>query len=756
VADLADRRTAPVCHCKILNESTINMADFVVPSGMPSSVFRNKYARTDADGNVQTWAERVEEVVEGNFSLGVVAGMENPYTGFEETLDLAKRGVLPFSGRHLQHGDKRQAEKPGEIFTNCSTAAFSFVKFWLLMKGSGVGRLYDSDICRVNWDNVPNFRIVIEGPDKDGNGGHPDYEDWMETSAEARHKYDSESETVRWFDVQDSAEGWVKVVEILETAAWQEKHKDKLFIFDFSSVRGRGAAIAGQQNRPASGPVPLMKALESIRSLKGCGMKPWKQAMFVDHFLAACVAVGGVRRSARLAAKSWRERDVIDFIDIKRGGHLYTANNSVVVDNEFWEAAVSPAPSHARRVFEAMTSAAYFDKTGEPAFLNADRMSWNSAGSEDILASNYFGKRARALLNPHARTLEMVASFLSIAKTKRYPFLTNPCGEVLLSVYGGYCTIGDICLANCDSLEDALRAAELLPPFLIRVNSMDFLYAAEVSRTNRIGVGITGIFEFALKFFGYSFFDLIDESKSSDFWEFINSMRERAETSARSFSKQMGMVTPHTVTTVKPSGTISKVMNCTEGAHRPAFGWYIRWVQFHIDDASVAEHSSRGYPVKDISHMYKEHVVVGFPTKLPLADLAGDKLVLVGDATPEQDYEWIRLLETYWLGGHGNNNQVSYTLKYDPEKVDYLQFMDMILANQRHVRACSIMPVEDESAYAYLPEESITKEQYEDLVLNIARLEFEAYDGERLACTSGVCPIELDIPRQQQTVSAAS
>lgn len=653
----------------------------------------------------------------------------------------------------------------GLLTGNCSTAMASFLKFWLLMKGSGVSRLYDSDLCRVNWDNLPNVRFVLEGPDQWDQGGHPDYEDWIENARDARHKYESNSEHTRWFEVEDSAEGWVKVVEILETAAWQEKHRDKLFVFDFSKVRCKGTPIRGQQNRPASGPVPLIKALMRVASIKGAGMRPWKQAMFVDHYLSSCVAVGGVRRAARLAGKTWRDRDIFEFIDIKRGGFLTTANNSVILDEEFWAQAADPRPSHGRRVFEAMVSAGYFDGTGEPGFINAHLMSWNPEGMEELSIHTLFSPEISARLSLHPRTMDLLGYTLEVAKKKRYPFVPNPCGEIILACWGAYCTIADVCLANATSVEQALHAGGEMAKFLVRVNRMDTLYRAEVNRTNRVGVGFTGAHEFAYRQFGCTWQDLVNQTeKGQQFWDFLNGLRDRIEHTARRYvdhlnvlyadqAEQSGLGRgsfrkipyPHTITTVKPSGTISKVMFCTEGAHLPAYGHYVRWVQYGIDDPELKELQARGYPVKDVSASYPGHWVVGFPTELPIGRLMGQDFTAAGDATPEEQYRWLQLIEQYWLGRYGN--QCSYTLKYNPRRVSFEEFSSMVLKYQSTVRCCSVMAQDDDfSAYAYVPEERIDANQYYAMMQRISGvLAEERYDEEALACEGGACPIEPNL-----------
>lgn len=744
----------------------MTLPEYKVPAGMALSVFENKYSRRKPGGTMQTYGERVREMILGNFMLdprwkGEATKDENPelWQDLVRSTSLAVAGIMPTSGRHLQHGDTDQVDRGIELHSNCSTTVFSFMLFRLLLRGSGVGRDYSSICCRVNWDNMPDIRLVLDD-------SHPDFykggsAGWLESKRDARHKYDSESENVRWFTVGDSREGWSKCVEILETAAFQEKHKNKLFIFDFSEVRPEGSPIAGLQGRPASGPIAFMTALYQIYSLKNAGMKPWKQAMFVDHYLGACVVWGGARRSARMSVKTWRDRDVIEFVDIKRGGFLWSSNNSLLVDKEFWAQARQPQHTHARRVFEALTNAAYHDSTGEPGTINIDLCNNNKEGMELITGYNFIDAEIYGDLHP--RTQDMATNVLSHIKKLEFPFLTNPCGEVNLSTWGGLCIIGDICLAKANNMHEALDAAKHMAQFLVRVNRMKSEYSAEVKRTNRIGVSLTGIHEFAYTLFDLTFREMISyydvlglpeavTHKAHTFWRAIDLLRHTAETYAGAISDELGMVHPHTVTTIKPSGTVSKVMNTTEGAHLPALTHYLRWVQFKHDDPDIKSLTDRGYPLKDISHRYSGHVAIGFPTKQPIVDLMGDKVTTADETTPEENFKWLRLLEHHWLGENGRNNQISYTLKYDSSKVSYTEFMDLILEWQPQVRCCSVMPASDwrqsEIVYGYVPEQPISAEEYADMMSRITLpVEKEHYDDEQLACEGGVCPIEMDVNR---------
>jgi adenosylcobalamin-dependent ribonucleoside-triphosphate reductase len=750
------------------------LPDFVVPSGMARAVFQNKYSRRKADGTFQTFVERIEDVMLGNFSLHPAWQSQPPQLveEYNAALALGRAGVLATSGRHLQHGDSNQPSKIMELFTNCSSAMFSFMKFRLLLRGSGVGRDYSSASCRVDWDHMPNVRLVLDASHPDFYvktiPDNPDASDayvstphgFIETLRDARHKYDSESENVRWFTVEDSREGWSKVIEILETAAWQSKHKDKLFIFDFSQVRCKGTPIVGLQGRPASGPIPLMEAIASILSLKGTGMKPWKQALYIDHYLAACVHLGGARRAARMATKSWRDRDVIEFIDIKRGGFLWSSNNSILVDQEFWQQARQPQHTHARRVFEAASNAAYFDDTGEPGFINVDLLVDNRDGLERVTGATCIDTTIYKDLHP--RTKDMIENVLAHVKTQKYLFIVNPCGEIELAIYGGYCLVADTNLSVVRDVETAKKAVGLIARFLIRTNLMLCEYSAEVIRTNRIGTSLIGIHEFAWNVFGLTFYDMIayydvvfgnatdaGSIKAAAFWNTIADMRDEAELQANLLSDELGLVHPHTNTTIKPGGTVGKVFNCTEGAHLPALAYYLRWVQYKKDDPDLVDLIRRGYPVKDVSHRYPEQMVVGFPTKQPIVDLMGDKVVTADDTTPEENFKWLRLLEHFWLGEIGRNNQISYTLKYDKTKVSYQDFMAMILQWQPQIRCCAVMPGSDwkktEEIYSYVPEQPISADDYHTLIQQIDRREQEAYDDIALQCAGGICPIEPDI-----------
>lgn len=325
-------------------------------------------------------------------------------------------------------------------------------------------------------------------------------------------------------------------------------------------------------------------------------------------------------------------------------------------------------------------------------------------------------------------------------------------GEITIAIWGAFCVIGDVVPYFCDSLDDVERVARATVRFLIRTNLLDSVYSKEVKRTNRIGVGLTGIHEFAWKFFGFDFYDLIDEGKSRPFWDFLSRIKRAVRDEARRYSAYLGVECPHTDTTVKPSGSVSKLFGLTEGWHLPPMGWYLRWVQFSIDSALVEEYRKQGYPVRELKS-YKNSVIVGFPTVPLIATLIpADRLVTAPQATPEQQYKWLMLGEKYWIRGvdeqgeplsPDTGNQISYTLKYDPEVTSFKEFVSTVRSYQEKVRCCSVMPAEDSSSYEYLPEEPVSHADYLKITRGIKQQLAEDVDRAHIDCSSGACPVDF-------------
>ncbi|HQM15614.1 MAG TPA: ribonucleoside-diphosphate reductase [Candidatus Woesebacteria bacterium] len=706
--------------------------------GLGRAVAKRTYLRTDENGNLEKWSQVAKRVALGNTLLMKNTDKHEQEQEYEVLRKHIANASLLLSGRHLQHGDADQPTRNMEVFTNCSTASTSYLLFYLLLNGSGVGRSYDDDLMVTDWDNMPSLRIVLSED-------HPDFV-WGddESVSEAQKKY----QQAHWFELPDTREGWAQAVEKLETMAYERRYRDDMLVLDFSKIRPKGSFIKGMQNRPASGPKPLMKAFAKVATIKNSGMKPWMQAIYVDHYLSECVLVGGARRAARIAVKTWTDPGIFDFISIKKGGYLWSANNSVAVDEKFWK----QKTQHSRQVLEAILKAQYYDRTGEPGFVNQHKLVQNDDGYDSYLDGEYSTSQK---YQPLGNTKKMLSEIAKRAGAKYYSQIPNPCGEISLNLLGGYCVIADVVPYFAPTLDDAEEAFRVAVRALMRVNTMDCLYSREVKRTNRIGVGMTGIHEFAWNQFGYGFLDLVDEQKSQDFWQTIARFKRAVVDEAKKYAKIMNVNVPHTNTTIKPSGTVSKLFALSEGAHLPAMREYMRWVQFKEDDAVVEQYRKRKFPVKELKS-YQGTVAVGFPTQPEICRLGmGGKLLTASEASMEDQFKWLMLLEKYWIVGvdekgkalADTGNQVSYTLKYDPELVTYDKYKEMVIKYQPLIKTCSLMPKIDVTAYEYQPEESVTSNDFMKVIREINAASngeeelLEDINLEHLKCETGACPI---------------
>jgi adenosylcobalamin-dependent ribonucleoside-triphosphate reductase len=761
--------------------------------GMGLAVGRRTVFRSDDQEDFGRVADRVSA---GNIAL---LGCTVPRARIEQARlrNAIATGALLTSGRHLQHGDADQPTRNMEVFTNCATAAASFTKFYLLLNGSGVGRSYDDALMAVDWANAPTLLLYLS-PD------HANHAARNRAHFAAELGLADDEAAVRGFldremladladappgaviyHIDDSREGWAKAMEHLEAMAFRGE-RDRTLVLDFSAIRRSGMPIRGMQGRPASGPVSLLRAFLNIRrhvieparvrDPHAEAMQPWEQTLLLDHYLSMEVQVGGARRAARMATKSWRDPGVLRFIRAKESGGLWTANNSVMVDADFWDhvrggGPADPLTAHAVAVFQEATRCAWVN--GEPGFINGDRLEDHRTGVARARPVDTDGRGFRSARYQVDAAAPLLAELTARAAVSDFPATTNPCGEITLHVSGGYCVIADFApLLACPvpfdvvapgapspdvaalwdaRVEDAVR---LGVRFLMRANTMDSLYAQEVARTNRMGIGPTGLHEYAWLRYGLDFADLLDEARSAPFWAMLAHLSHVAKAEGDAYASELGLVRPVTVTTVKPSGTISKLFGLTEGAHLPARAQYLRWVQFkgtrdargewqHGSDPLLAEYEARGYPLRAL-RSFPGMTIVGFPTVPLIMRLGlGERLVTAPEASPAQQYRWLRLLERHWIG-ESQGNQVSYTLKLYTDRHDLEEFRAIVRQEQPEVRCCAILPTrpEDAMGYEYLPEESVSADRFSALLAGIDMADArEAVDLVHLQCASGVCPI---------------
>ncbi|MEO1025537.1 MAG: hypothetical protein AAFX07_08265 [Pseudomonadota bacterium] len=284
----------------------------------------------------------------------------------------------------------------------------------------------------------------------------------------AAHLY-KQGKEVHWHHVADSREGWGWAIEAVEITTYRNgmnrqkikrDNRINVLIIDFTDVRPEGSPIIGMQGRPSSGPVPLMDAIGKIAKVKGTGLKPWLATLYIDHYLAEPVLVGGARRSARMSTKDWRDEDILEFIGIKRPveydgltmdevitlreelaaqglpvpmSFLWSSNNSVAVDADFWERVHGPITSDpltvkAKMVHEYAVQCGYGDATGEPGFINVDRLGHEEFGLDDeVFVEGRFMDSKKYPLK--SSTSVLLKDLHERFQDMPYHLIVNPCGS---------------------------------------------------------------------------------------------------------------------------------------------------------------------------------------------------------------------------------------------------------------------------------------------------------------------------------------
>lgn len=719
--------------------------------GMGEAVFSRVIQRKNREGKGETWEDVGIRVAKGN-SLLHSSGAEDEVF----IRDQIHKAAFLASGRHLQHGDATQPTRAMNVYSNCSTSALTSVAFLLLLEGSGVGRSYDDDVVIVDWTDMPEIEMLLDT-------SHPDYAAIEALEIEhypglMRDKdpgeyYDADEERESAvFYVDDSREGWAKAVEYMECAAY--RGDERKIIFDFSNVRPKGSPIRGMQDRQATGPDAMIIAFHKVRGVvkqaRHEHWPAWKTALFVDHFLAECVVSGGARRSARIATKHWQDEDILDFISVKHKyldayGYpiLWSANNSVAVDQDFYDR-IAEGDIKALSIAQAITQAQYTHGTGEPGVVNIHRLHQDKESFRQAVAQyggDYVGYSAFSLTRTSKKIIEKIQA--SLLKKEHF-MIVNPCSEIVLNALSGFCVIGDVCPYFCDTLDEVEETFKMATRFLMRVNLMPSVFEKEVKRTNRIGVGMTGLQEFAWKFFHLTFRDMLSESPAAQaFWKFLRRMSNVVGEEAKRYAKVLGVEVPHTWMTMKPAGTNSKLFGVSEGGHRPRKRRYKRNVQFNtfMDRDRIEQLRAAGYPVRQISSP-PNTVIVGFPTEPEICKIMPSELIVTApEASFEEEIEYLKRLEENFIDGdHQRGNQISYTVKFDPKKVGYSEYHDLFWKLMGTVKACSVLPLEDESKYEYLPEEDVSDAEYDEMVSHITRVK-EEIDLEALKCDNGICPI---------------
>ena len=210
---------------------------------------------------------------------------------------------------------------------------------------------------------------------------------------------------------------------------------------------------------------------------------------------------------------------------------------------------------------------------------------------------------------------------------------------------------------------------------------------------------------------------------------------------------ELGLPRPKNVTTIKPSGTLSKVMDTTEGVHKPLGKYIFNNVTFGKFDPLIPLCRAAGYKVIDNPND-PEAVLITFPVEwsdVPFDKVErGGKVLEVNLESAVDQLERYKMLMQNWC-----QQNVSATISYSVEEVP--EIVEWLISNWDDYVGVSFLFRADPTktakdlGYLYLPQEVVTKEVYDEYTARIQPIEIdEANDIDAELqddCTSGVCPI---------------
>ena len=489
--------------------------------------------------------------------------------------------------------------------------------------------------------------------------------------------------------VKDSKIGWATAFRELIAFLYAGKVPS----IDYSKIRPAGAPLKTMGGR-ASGPEPLRDLFNfTIALFKKA--KGRKLSSIECHDLVCKVAdivvVGGVRRSALISLSNLtdeRMRQAKSGAWWENEGQRALANNSV---------AYTEKPDIG--IFMKEWSALYESKSGERGVFNR------------VAAKKQAEKTGR--------------------RDSDHDFGTNPCGEIILRS-AGFCNLTEVVAREHDTLED-LKAKVEIATILGTLQSTltNFRYLRNIWKKNAeeerlLGVSFTGIMDHPV----------LNGTKGNDVLkEWLNTLREVAIETNIKYAELLGIERSASITTVKPSGTVSQLVDSASGIHPRYEPFYVRTVRADVKDPLALFMQEQGVPCEP--DVMKPHVglVFSFPMKAP------------SSAKFRNDMNAIDQLEHYltWKNEWCEHNP---SITVYVREHEWMQVGAWVYEHFDEVGGVSFLPHSDHS-YKQAPYQEIDEITYIKLVDTFPKIDWKAFREKgdnttatrELACVSGVCEI---------------
>ena len=505
----------------------------------------------------------------------------------------------------------------------------------------------------------------------------------LPTVAESFH--DTDSTIV----VADSKIGWASAFRELIAMLYAGKVPK----WDMHKVRPAGARLKTFGGR-ASGAQPLedlfIFCVGIFQKAKGRRLTSI-ECHDICCKIAEVVVVGGVRRSALISLSN-----------------LSDPRMAKAKSGDWWR-------NEGQRAL-ANNSVSYTEKPDFESFLSEMHTMYDSKAGERGIFSRVAAQKIAA---KNGR------------RDPEHSFGTNPCSEIILRS-NQFCNLSEVVIRADDDLVSLKKKVEVASMIgSLQATLTDFRYLRNIWKRNTeeealLGVSLTGICDHYLL-----------GKDSPDLEKWLTEMKDVAIKTNKEWADKLGINQSTAITCVKPSGTVSQLVDSASGIHPRFSKHYIRRVRSDKKDPLAQYMTAAGFPVED-DVMSKSSLVFSFPIKSP------DSSTTVKQVGAMEQLKLWKKYQDYWC-----EHKPSITVYYTDD--EFLQVSQWIWENFDTVSGISLLPVSDH-VYQQAPYEDITAEKYEELLaampvdVNWSDLEhFEKEDtttgSQELACTGGACEI---------------
>ena len=491
--------------------------------------------------------------------------------------------------------------------------------------------------------------------------------------------------------VQDSKMGWAKAFKELVAMLYHGQVPK----WDLSKVRPAGAPLKTFGGR-ASGPEPLERLFEFTREVfqNAAGRKLSSiECHDIVCKTAEIVVVGGVRRSALISLSNLSD----DRMRVAKSGQWWQDNGQRALANN--SAAYTEKPDIG--IFMDEWKALYDSKSGERGIFNRE-------SAQKIAEKS--GRR-----NPD------------------YEFGTNPCSEIILRSRE-FCNLSEVVVRPNDTEESLLKKVKLATILgTFQSTLTNFRYVSKDWKKNceeerLLGVSLTGIMD-----------NKWTAGKINGLDVLLQNLRQMSVDTNKEYSDILMINQSTAITCVKPSGTVSQLVDSASGIHARHNPYYIRTVRGDKKDPLTKMMVDFGFPAEDDVMKPKDTTVFSFPIK------CSEDAVFRQDMTAIEQLELWKTYQEHWC-----EHKPSVTISV--KENEWIDVGAWVYRNFDLMSGVSFLPY-SEHTYKQAPYQDCDENEYKELLKKMptdvdwSKLsDYETSDmtvgSQELACSAGSCEIQ--------------